>query len=90
MSDTNQSDASTPKKNILWVILSGAMAMTFIVMLFLPDSGMGTGMLNIYSAMLWCGIFGASLFRYLGRSGWFGFAAGSAAGMLIQILSQLV
>ncbi|NVK55747.1 MAG: hypothetical protein HWE26_09040 [Alteromonadaceae bacterium] len=90
MSDTNQSDTSTPKKNILWVILSGGMAITFMVMLFLPDTGMGSGILNIYSAMLWWGIFGASLFKYLDRSGWFGFAAGSAAGMLIQILSQIV
>ena len=91
MTDTNHTDTpEAKKKNVIWVILSGAMALTIIVMMFLPDSGMGTGLMAIYGSMLWCGIFGASLARYLGKNGWFGFGFGSAAGMLIQFISQFV
>ena len=91
MTDTNHADTpEAKKKNVSWVILSGAMALTIIVMMFLPDSGMGTGLMAIYGSMLWCGIFGASLARYLGKNGWFGFGFGSAAGMLIQFISQFV
>jgi len=79
----------TGKKGI-WVALSGAMAMMFIVLMFLPDSGTGSGTLSVYSAMLWCGIFGASLARYRNKSGWVGFAAGSVAGLVLQILSLAV
>ena len=87
MTDTKQTDApAAKKKNIIFVFLSGAMALTIIVMMFLPDSGMGTGLMAIYGSMLWCGIFGASLARYLGKNGWTGFAA----GMLIQFISQFV
>ena len=50
-----QNDAFADKKNIMWVLLSGAMALTFVVMLFLPDTGMGSGLVSTYSAMLWCG-----------------------------------
>ena len=91
MTDTNHADTpEAKKKHVIWVILSGAMALTIIVMMFLPDSGMGTGLMAIYGSMLWCGIFGASLARYLGKNGWFGFGFGSAAGMLIQFISQFV
>jgi hypothetical protein len=91
MTDTKQTNApAAKKKNIIFVFLSGAMALTIIVMMFLPDSGMGTGLMAIYGSMIWCGIFGASLARYLGKSGWFGFGFGSAAGMLIQFISQFV
>nr|MCS5576378.1 hypothetical protein [Alteromonas macleodii] len=38
-------NAFADKKNIMWVLLSGAMALTFIVMLFLPDTGMGSGLI---------------------------------------------
>lgn len=86
MTDTNQ----TNKKNIIWVLLSGAMALTIIVLMFLPDSGMGTGLIAVYSAMLWCGIFGASFARYLGKNGWFGFLFGSAVGILVQVFSQFI
>ncbi|NDV90828.1 hypothetical protein GTH32_06390 [Alteromonas sp. 345S023] len=74
---------------IIWVLLSGAMALTFIVMLFLPQSGAGEGMVATYSSMLWCGIFGATLMRYLARSGWVGFAMGSALGFFIHLISQV-
>lgn len=78
------------KKNIMWVLLSGAMAVTFIVLMFLPDSGTGTGMVAVYASMLWCGLFGAALARYREKSGWVGFAVGSVTGLVIQMLSQLV
>lgn len=74
----------------MWVLLSGAMALTIVVLLFLPESGTGGSMFSVYSAMLWVGIFGATLWRYLGKSGWFGFAIGSVTGMFIQIVSQFV
>ena len=91
MTETNQSEATeSNKKNVLWVYLSGAMALTIIVMMFMPNSGMGNGLMAIYGSMLWCGIFGASLARYLDKNGWFGFGIGSAAGMLIQFISQFV
>lgn len=91
MTDTKQTDTpEIAKKNVIWVYLSGAMALTIIVMMFLPNSGMGDGLMAIYGSMLWCGIFGASLARYLDKNGWFGFALGSAAGMLIQVLSTFV
>lgn len=78
------------RKNILWVILSGAMALTFVVMLFLPQSGAGEGMVATYSSMLWCGIFGAALLRYLSYSGWIGFAVGSVMGFIIHLVAQII
>ena len=86
----NQPNAFTNKKNVMWVILSGAMALTFVVMLFLPDSGMGTGLIATYSAMLWCGFFGSALWRYSDKSGWSGFAFGSLFGFVLQFASQLL
>lgn len=90
MGDKPTKDAFSDRKNIMWVVLSGAMALTFIVMMFLPNSGIGEGMIAVYAAMLWCGIFGASLFRYIGRNGWTGFAIGSVIGFILQVVSQLV
>ena len=83
-------NAFANKKNIMWVLLSGAMALTFIIMLFLPNTGMGNGLIATYSAMLWCGFFGASLWRYRNASGWAGFAYGSVVGFVIQFISQLM
>ncbi len=83
-------NAFSNRKNIMWVLLSGAMAATFIVLLFLPNTGVGSGMIATYAAMLWCGLFGAALARFYAKSGWIGFAAGSVAGLLIQMASQLV
>lgn len=84
------SNAFADKKNIMWVLLSGAMALTFIVMLFLPDTGMGGGLISTYSAMLWCGFFGAALWRYRTASGWAGFAYGSVIGLVLQFISQII
>ena len=78
------------KKNVMWVLLSGAMALTFVVMLFLPDTGMGGGLISTYAAMLWCGFFGASLWRYRSANGWAGFAYGSVVGLIIQFISQII
>ncbi|GGW91415.1 hypothetical protein [Alteromonas halophila] len=90
MQNETSESAFANRKNIMWVLLSGAMATTFIVLLFLPDTGVGTGTIGVYAAMLWCGLFGAALARYTGRNGWLGFAIGSVVGLLIQIASQLV
>ena len=90
MSQTTPQDSFSNRKHPVWVILSGAMALMFVVLMFLPDSGTGGATLSLYSAMLWCGLFGAALARYMGNNGWIGFAAGSVAGMLIQIASGLV
>ena len=52
MSDNTTTNAFSNNKNIMWVLLSGAMALTFIVMMFLPNSGTGEGMIAVYSACL--------------------------------------
>ena len=64
------SDSFSNRKNIIWVYLSGAMALTFVVLLFLPDSGTGGATLSLYSTMLWCGLFGAALFGWLEWQGY--------------------
>ena len=89
-SKQSKDSAFADKKNVMWVLLSGAMALTFIVMLFLPNTGMGNGMIATYSAMLWCGFFGASLWRYRNGNGWTGFAYGSVIGFTLQFVSQLI
>ncbi|MFS1701465.1 hypothetical protein FJ444_09160 [Aestuariibacter sp. GS-14] len=92
MTDTQQpaNDTANNKKNVLWVYLSGAMAITIVVMMFMPNSGMGGSIIAIYGPMLWCGIFAAALARYNERNGWIGFAIGSGIGMLLQVISQIV
>ena len=87
---SKQNNAFADKKNVMWVLLSGAMALTFIVMLFLPDTGMGGGLISTYSAMLWCGFFGAALWRYRTANGWAGFAYGSVIGLVLQFISQII
>ena len=88
--DSNANNAFADKKNIMWVLLSGGMAMTFIIMLFLPNTGMGDGMIATYSSMLWCGFFGAALWRYRNANGWTGFAFGSVVGFVLQVVSQII
>lgn len=87
MTDSTQ-QSILPRKSVLWVYLSGAMALIIVVMSFLPQSGLGGSVASVYSVMLWVGIFGAAVARYRERSGWFGFAVGSAAGMFLFVLSQ--
>ena len=90
MSQTTSQDSFSNRKNIMWVLLSGAMALLFIAMLFIPGASQGDSMLSVYSAMIWCGLFGAALFRYLNKNGWIGFATGSVLGLVIQFISQIV
>jgi VIT1/CCC1 family predicted Fe2+/Mn2+ transporter len=90
MSENKPQDSFKDRKNIWWVVLSGAMALTFLVLLFLPDSGTGSATASVYAAMLWCGLFGAAIARYIGKSGWIGFAVGSGIGMLLQITAQII
>ncbi|MBU3020279.1 hypothetical protein [Aestuariibacter sp. A3R04] len=89
MSQTTPQDSFSNRRNIMWVLLSGAMALLFIVMLFLPGASQSDSMLSVYSAMIWCGLFGATLFRYWNKNGWVGFAAGSVVGLVIQFTSQM-
>ncbi|RDV24819.1 hypothetical protein DXV75_12110 [Alteromonas aestuariivivens] len=88
MQNTSPANTGATTKSIIWVLLSGAMALAFAVMLFVPGSGTGSGWLSVYAIMLWCGLFGANLSHYCGKNGWIGFAMGSLAGMVIQITSQ--
>ena len=90
MSETNpQPNSFTDKKNVMWVLLSGAMAAMFIFLLFVPGGSDANSTLSVYAAMLWCGIFLATVFRYFGKNGWIGFIVGSVVGMLIQMLSVM-
>ncbi|WP_395338774.1 hypothetical protein PN836_012610 [Ningiella sp. W23] len=94
LSETQQDQAPkynafTNPKNVNWVILSGAMATLIIVLLFVPQQ-LGAGITSVYSVMLWTGLFGATLFRYIGRSGWYGFFTGSIVGMFLHIFAPLL
>lgn len=82
-------NAFTNPKNINWVLLSGAMAITVMVLLFMPEQ-LGAGITSVYSIMLWTGLFGATLSRYIGKSGWMGFFAGSLFGMVLHIFAPLI
>lgn len=90
MTDKDTQSTLPQKKNVLWVYLSGAMALTIVSLLFLPGSGMGSEIISIYSVMLWCGIFGACFARYRDNSGWMGFAIGSGVGVVLQLVSQFI
>lgn len=89
MSQSSPQHSFANKKNIMWVLLSGAMAMLFVVLLFIPGASQNGSLFSVYSAMIWCGLFACTLFRYLDKNGWIGFAVGSVVGMCIQILSQI-
>ena len=78
------------KKNILWVILSGGMALTVMGSQFMPGIVALGSMTSVYSAMLWVGIFGAALARYLNKNGWIGFAVGSVLGVSLNILASII
>jgi len=62
-------NAFADKKNIMWVLLSGAMALTFVVMLFLPDTGMGSGLILCHALVwiLWCCALALQSGKWLGR-----------------------
>ena len=75
-------------KNIMWVVLSGALMLLVLVLLII---GGGDAIISsVYSVMLWCGLFGGALARYLGKNGWAGFGFGSAIGMVLHVLAPLI
>jgi hypothetical protein len=78
------------KKNVLWVILSAGMALTVMGSQFMPGIVALDSMTSVYSAMLWVGIFGAALARYLNKNGWIGFATGSVLGVALNILAGII
>lgn len=86
---TPKYSAFTNPKNINWVILSGAMAVMVVVLMLMPQQ-LGAGITSVYSIMLWTGLFGATMFRYLGKGGWIGFFTGSVLGMLLHIFAPLI
>lgn len=77
-------------KNILWVILSAGMAITVVGSQFLTADTASGGLTSSYSAMLWVGIFGAALARYIGKNGWIGFAIGSVLGIVLNMIASLI
>lgn len=84
------SDAFNNRKNFLWVVLAAGMAITVVGSQFLPGVGMHDSLTSVYSSMLWCGIFGAALARYISKNGWIGFAIGSVLGVTLNILASVI
>jgi hypothetical protein len=76
------------KQNIMWPLLSGAMAITITFLVFFPQN-LGGGITSVYSVMVWWGVFGMFLFRYLNKAGSIGFIGGSAIGMLLHIFAPV-
>lgn len=76
-------------QNIMWVLLSGALAVLVTILLFFPQN-LGGGITSVYSLMLWWGLFVMFVCRFIKKSAMFGFIGGSVFGMILQILSPLV
>ena len=84
----NPLDEFKNKKNIVWLLMSASMCIFILFVLF---SGAEVGVIgSVYSVMLWCGIFGGIVARYVDKNGWLGFGIGSVFGMLCFILAPLV
>jgi len=84
----NPLDEFKNKKNIVWVLMSASMCIFILFVLF---SGEDVGVIDsVYSVMLWCGIFGGIIARYIDKNGWLGFGIGSVFGMLCFILAPLI
>lgn len=77
------------KQNIMWPILSGAMAITITLLVFFPQN-LGAGITSVYSLMAWWGVFGMFLFRYLHKKGSVGFIGGSVVGMFFHIFAPVI
>lgn len=76
------------KKNIVWLIMSASVCLFILFVLFSPAT---VGIIDsVYSVMLWCGIFGGVLARYIDKNGWFGFGIGSVLGMACYILAPVI
>lgn len=76
-------------KNIMWVILSGSMAIVVSLLVFFPQN-LGAGLTSVFSLMLWWGLFGLFLFRYIDKKGLIGFIIGSIIGMILHIFAPLI
>jgi VIT1/CCC1 family predicted Fe2+/Mn2+ transporter len=76
-------------QNIMWVLLSGALAVLVTILLFFPQN-LGGGITSVYSLMLWWGLFVMFVCRFIKKNAMFGFIGGSVFGMILQILSPLV
>ena len=76
-------------KNIYWVIITAAMAVTVLLLMLFPQN-LGGGITSVYSLMVWWGLFGLFLFRYLDKKGVIGFIGGSILGMLIHIFAPIL
>lgn len=87
---TEPSDAFNNRKNFLWVVLAAGMAITVVGSQFLPGVGMHDSLTSVYSSMLWCGILGAAVARYISKNGWIGFAIGSVLGVTLNILASVI
>jgi hypothetical protein len=79
----------TDGKNIYWVIITGAMAIMVLLLMLFPQN-LGGGITSVFSLMLWWGMFGLFLFRYIDKKGVVGFIAGSVLGMLIHIFAPVL
>jgi len=77
------------KQNIMWPILSGAMAITISLLVFFPQN-LGEGISSVYSLMVWWGLFGMFIFRFIDKRGSHGFIGGSAVGMLLHIFAPVI
>ena len=80
---------TTPTRSPVWVFLTGSIALVILASQFLPTSTSDpvSTILASYSAMLWTGVFGFALYRYLQRRAWVGFAIGSLIGFTINQLA---
>ena len=92
MSETQQQETPKKSKSLIWVWLTGCMALVVIGSMFSSDiaTSAAAPISSIYSVMLWMGLFFWTLFRYLGKSGGIGFAIGSAVGITLFILAPLL
>jgi hypothetical protein len=88
----NPLDEFKNKKNIVWVIMSASMCIFILFVLFSGASmGENVGVIDsVYSVMLWCGIFGGILARYIDKNGWLGFGIGSVFGMICFIIAPML
>lgn len=76
------------KKNVVWVIMSASIM--FLVLALLIIGGGDQIISSVYSVMLWCGIFGGTLARYLDKNGWIGFGIGSGIGVILHIFAPVL
>lgn len=81
--------AFTDNQNIVWVIITGTMAFFVVVLMFFPQN-LGVGITSVFSLMLWWGLFGLFLFKYINKKGVIGFISGSVVGLLLHIFEPII